>query len=96
MQNRDKSKQELIEEKKAEEALRESEHRYRLLSEAIPQMLWRADTARQTIECNRRWYEYTGQTPDEAQVGLDQGSAPPGRGSGHRASVGRLGGRRAL
>ena len=30
-------------------------------------MLWRADTARQTIECNRRWYEYTGQTPDEAR-----------------------------
>ena len=78
MIDQDKSKPELIEElaemrrrvavlESAESEMQRSEERYRLLTEAVPQMLWRADPDRQTIECNPLWYEYTGQTPEEAQ-----------------------------
>jgi len=53
--------------KRTEEALRESEDRYRLLAEAIPQLVWRCDANGEALECNRRWYEYTGQPPEEAK-----------------------------
>ena len=52
--------------KRAEYALRESEERYRLLAEAIPHPVWRSDAEGMQIDCNRRWQEYTGQTPEEA------------------------------
>ena len=50
----------------AESALLEREDWYRLLAETVPQPIWRCD-ASGVIECNRRWYEYTGQTPEEAR-----------------------------
>jgi PAS domain S-box-containing protein len=53
--------------KQAEEMLRESEERYRLLAEAIPHPVWRCDAEGGLIEFNRRWHEYTGQTPEEAR-----------------------------
>jgi PAS domain S-box-containing protein len=53
--------------KRAEEALQASEERYRLLAEAIPHPVWRSDAEGMQIDCNRRWQEYTGQTPEEAQ-----------------------------
>ena len=57
-----------IERRRSEEALRQSEERYRLLAEAIPQPVWRSDAnTGEVIEFNRRWYEYTGQTPEEAK-----------------------------
>jgi PAS domain S-box-containing protein len=52
---------------RAERELRESERRYRILTESIPQPLWRCDADGGLIECSRRWYEYTGQTPEEAK-----------------------------
>ena len=52
---------------RTEAALRESEERYRLLAEAIPHPVWRSDAEGRQIDCNRRWQEYTGQTPEEAQ-----------------------------
>ena len=39
---------------------------YRLLVETIPQLAWRLSPDGLEVDCNRRWYEYTGQTP--AQV----------------------------
>ncbi len=54
--------------KLAEAALQESEERCRLVVDAIPQPVWRSDArTSQVIEFNRRWYEYTGQTPEEAR-----------------------------
>ena len=45
--------------KQAETALRESEERYRVLAEAMPQMVWMAD--RTGVQYwNQRWYDYTG------------------------------------
>ena len=35
--------------------------------DSIPRPIWCSDARGQVIQCNRRWYEYTGQTPDEAK-----------------------------
>ena len=51
----------------AEAALRASEHRYRTLLEALPQMVW---TCRADGRCDflsRQWLSYTGQTLEAAQ-----------------------------
>ena len=53
--------------RRTEEALQESEERFRLLVEAIPQPIWRSDADGNVIEFNRRWHEYTGQTTEEAK-----------------------------
>ena len=53
--------------KQAEEAVWESEERYRAMAEAIPQPVWRCNAQGEIVEWNRRWYEYTGQTPEEAR-----------------------------
>jgi len=51
--------------KQTEIALRESEERYRVLAEAMPQMVWLAD--RTGVQYwNQRWYDYTGIQRDEA------------------------------
>ncbi|HQI27690.1 MAG TPA: MASE3 domain-containing protein [Sedimentisphaerales bacterium] len=50
---------------RAEQELRASEERYRLLVDTIPQIAWRAGDDCVEMEYNRRWYEYTGQTPSE-------------------------------
>jgi PAS domain S-box-containing protein len=52
--------------KRSEEELRQSEERYRLLVETVPHLAWRCSADGLEIDCNARWYEYTGQTP--AQV----------------------------
>ncbi|MGH7330758.1 MAG: PAS domain-containing protein, partial [Polyangiaceae bacterium] len=55
------------------EALEESrsrlsdvERRFQILAEAIPVMCWTADASGWIDWYNARWYEYTGQTPDDA------------------------------
>ncbi|OGV68590.1 MAG: hypothetical protein A3K18_27520 [Lentisphaerae bacterium RIFOXYA12_64_32] len=53
--------------KAAEDVLRESEARYRLMAEAVPMMAWRCAANGEMIEANSRWCTYTGQTPAEAR-----------------------------
>jgi PAS domain S-box-containing protein len=49
------------------DALRASEHRFRLMTEAIPMMAWHCAPNGALIETNARWYTYTGQTPAQAR-----------------------------
>jgi PAS domain S-box-containing protein len=52
--------------RRAEEAIRASEERFRHLADAIPQMVWVTRPDRSVEYVNRRWLDYTGQTPEEA------------------------------
>ncbi len=51
--------------KQAEEALRESEEQFRSLADSIPNLAWWASSDGYIIWYNRRWYEYTGTTPEQ-------------------------------
>ena len=53
--------------KQAEEQLRESEARFRTLADAIPQLAWIARADGWIYWYNRRWYEYTGTTPEQME-----------------------------
>jgi PAS domain S-box-containing protein len=46
--------------------LRESEERYRLLVDMIPQNIWTTDAKGQHTYFSRRWYDFTGATPEES------------------------------
>lgn len=52
---------------RAQEALRASEERYRLLVDMIPQHVWTTDAGGYHGYFSRRWYEFTGATPDETR-----------------------------
>jgi PAS domain S-box-containing protein len=53
--------------KRAEEALRQSEERYRYLAEAIPQLVWTTDADGKCNYVNQKLCEYTGLTFEEAK-----------------------------
>ena len=53
--------------KQAEVALRESEQRFRTMAESIPQLAWMAQQDGYIFWYNRRWYEYTGTTPEQME-----------------------------
>jgi PAS domain S-box-containing protein len=50
----------ITERKRAEEALRESEARFRLMADAVPQIVWITDSDGNTEFFNRHWSDYTG------------------------------------
>jgi len=54
--------------RRAEDALRESEQRNRVMVETVPYLAWRASADGLEVQCNQRWYEYTGQTPDQVRA----------------------------
>ncbi len=45
---------------------RESEERYRRLADAMPQIVWTSDVRGRAGYYNRRWFEYTGMRPEDA------------------------------
>jgi PAS domain S-box-containing protein len=52
--------------KRKEDALRHSEAEFRTLSEAIPNIVWKSSAMGEPQYFNRRWYDYTGMTEEEA------------------------------
>lgn len=51
--------------KQIEEAMRESENRFRTLADNIPALSWMADRDGNRFWFNRRWFDYTGTTLNE-------------------------------
>ena len=51
----------------AEQRRKESEEKLRLLADTIPQLAWMAHPDGHIFWYNRRWYEYTGTTPDQME-----------------------------
>ena len=51
--------------KSAEDTLRESEEVLRALANTIPQLAWMAQSDGAIVWFNKRWYEYTGTTPEQ-------------------------------
>jgi PAS domain S-box-containing protein len=55
----------LTERKRSEEALRESEERFRNMAEAAPVMIWMSGPDKQCSYFNRTWLEFTGRTLEQ-------------------------------
>jgi PAS domain S-box-containing protein len=53
-----------IEAVEASKRVRESERRYRFLADAVPQLIWTADTSGLLDYCNERWVTFTGLSLD--------------------------------
>jgi PAS domain S-box-containing protein len=56
----------LLHEQELAELERASEARYRQLADAMPQIVWTSGVDGGATYFNRRWFEYTGMTPDES------------------------------
>jgi PAS domain S-box-containing protein len=56
----------ITERKRAEEVLRESEQRFRTMADTAPAILWIAESDASCTFLSRGWYEFTGQTEQEA------------------------------
>ena len=51
--------------KKTEDRVRKSEEQFRALADSIVQLVWMAERDGHVVWYNRRWYEYTGTTPEQ-------------------------------
>ncbi|MEP0907966.1 PAS domain S-box protein [Leptolyngbya subtilissima ST-M1] len=58
----------LSDRRQAEEALIQSEARYRYLVESIPQLVWTADAEGVLLDANQRWCDFTGLTPEQIKT----------------------------
>ena len=57
----------ITERKRTEEALEESEERFRTMANSMPQLAWIARPDGYLFWYNQRWYEYTGTTPEQME-----------------------------
>ncbi len=60
--------QDITHQKQTEEALRESEARFRNMADTAPAMLWKTNASGSCVFLSRAWYEFVGQASD---TGLD-------------------------
>jgi PAS domain S-box-containing protein len=56
----------VAEQRRAENALRESEGRYRFLADSVPEFIFTTDSQGRWDYCNRRWCDYTGLTVEQS------------------------------
>ncbi len=54
--------------KRDEATLRASERHFRLLADAVPQIVWTSAPDGTLLSLNRRWFDYVGQDPQEPSV----------------------------
>ncbi len=64
-----KTIEDITERKKTQESLRASEERFRNLADNISQLAWMADADGRIFWYNKRWYDYTGTTPEQMLAG---------------------------
>ena len=57
----------ISEARRAQQALAESEARFRNMADSAPVMMWVTDPDGHCTYLNRRWYEFTGQTPGQGE-----------------------------
>jgi PAS domain S-box-containing protein len=70
----------ITERKRAEEALRESEARFRTMADVAPVLIWLADISKRCTYCNTGWLEFTGRTMEqELGYGWAEGVHPDDR-----------------
>ena len=60
----------ITERKLAEEAIKESEQRFRLVADSAPVMIWMSGLDKRTTYFNRPWLDFTGQSEADLQSGL--------------------------
>ena len=60
----------ITERKRAEEAIKESEQRFRLMADSAPVMIWMAGLDKCPTYFNRPWLDFTGQSQADLQNGL--------------------------
>jgi len=58
----------ITEQRQAQEQVQESEGRFRLLSDTMPQLIWISDAEGAVDWFNQRFYDYTGLTEEEARA----------------------------
>ena len=61
--------QRIEEQKRAEEALRASEERFRTVTDMVPQLIWTNDAQGRANYFNRRWHEYSGLSYEQSVGG---------------------------
>ena len=60
----------ITERKRAEEAIKESEQRFRLMADSAPVMIWMSGLDRRPTYFNRPWLDFTGQSEADLQCDL--------------------------
>src|SRR6266545_5281489 len=54
-----------LERERAEQALRESEERFRVMTDAVPLMIWMSGPDKRCDYFNKRWLDFTGHTLEQ-------------------------------